>query len=393
MARVNNLVLFFLGLVCYSWSSGSATMFNVDDYGAKGDGTSDDTQAFKKAWKKACSTSGSVLSVTSSKTYLLKPITFAGPCKSTITVEIDGKLLASNDRSDYNKTPRHWILFENINHLVVQGGGTIDGNGKIWWENSCKVNKKNTCKDAPTAVTFYNCNDLAVKSSTVQNAQQMHVVFEKCKNVRASGLTVSAPESSPNTDGIHVTSTQNIHIADCDIGTGDDCISIVSGTKKVRATDINCGPGHGISIGSLGAKTSNAYVSDVIVNGATFSGTTNGVRIKTWQGGSGTASGIKFQNLTMKDVKYPIIIDQFYCDQGEACQVEKSAVQVENVTYQNISGTSSSEDAVVFNCSSSVPCKGIVMQNVDLVREDGNSARAVCNNVKLTKIGTVIPSC
>lgn len=37
------------------------------------------------------------------------------------------------------------------------------------------------------------------------------------------------------------------------------------------------------SIGSLGADNSEAQVSNVLVNRATLSGTTNGVRIKTWQ--------------------------------------------------------------------------------------------------------------
>jgi len=37
------------------------------------------------------------------------------------------------------------------------------------------------------------------------------------------------------------------------------------------------------SIGSLGADNSEAEVSNVVVNRAALSGTTNGVRIKTWQ--------------------------------------------------------------------------------------------------------------
>jgi hypothetical protein len=37
------------------------------------------------------------------------------------------------------------------------------------------------------------------------------------------------------------------------------------------------------SIGSLGADKSEAEVSNVIVNRASLKGTTNGVRIKTWQ--------------------------------------------------------------------------------------------------------------
>ena len=45
-------------------------------------------QAFKKAWKKACATSGAVLLVPSNKNYLLKPITFSGPCNTALTIEV-----------------------------------------------------------------------------------------------------------------------------------------------------------------------------------------------------------------------------------------------------------------------------------------------------------------
>lgn len=70
------------------------------------------------------------------------------------------------------------------------------------------------------ALTFYNCNNLVVKNLNIQDSQQIHVSFEKCSNVRALNLRVTAPEESPNTDGIHVTDTQNIQISNCVIGTG-----------------------------------------------------------------------------------------------------------------------------------------------------------------------------
>ena len=55
--------------------------------------------------------------------------------------QISGTLEASNDRSDYSQDGRHWLLFDSVQNLIVEGGGTINGNGKIWWQNSCKVNK------------------------------------------------------------------------------------------------------------------------------------------------------------------------------------------------------------------------------------------------------------
>ncbi|KAF9602973.1 hypothetical protein IFM89_032976 [Coptis chinensis] len=373
-------------------SGTSPNVFSVGDFGAKGDGR-DDSQAFMKAWKKACSTSAATLVVPKNKNYLLKPLTFSGPCKSSITLNIYGTIKASASRSDYSKDSGHWLMFQNVQNFKVEGGGTINGNGQIWWKNSCKINKSLPCKHAPTALTFYGCNNLVVRNIKIQDAQQMHLVFQKCVNVQALNLQVTAPEESPNTDGIHVTETRNIQIANSVIGTGDDCISIVSGSQKVQATNINCGPGHGISIGSLGAGNSEEQVSDVIIDTATLSRTTNGVRIKTWQGGSGSAKNIVFQNIVMNDVKNPIIIDQNYCDQDNPCKEQNSAVQISNVLFKNIKGTSASEVAIKLDCSKTRPCQGIKMQAINLVGKNGASAKALCSSIKLTKLGEISPTC
>ncbi|KAF5193241.1 Polygalacturonase [Thalictrum thalictroides] len=373
-------------------SSSSSNVFNVNDFGGKGDGK-DDSQAFLKAWNKACSTASATLVVPKNMNYLLKPITFSGPCKS-ITLKIYGTIQASTDRSDYNKDTRYWLVFQKVQNFRVEGGGTINGNGNIWWKNSCKINTALPCKGAPTAVTFNQCNNLVVNNIRIQDAQQMHLRFQKCVNVQALNLVVSAPEKSPNTDGIHVTETTNIQIANAVIGTGDDCISIVSGSQKVTAKNIRCGPGHGISIGSLGDGNSNAYVSDVVVDTATLSGTTNGLRIKTYPGGSGIAKNIVFQNVVMNNVKNPIIIDQGYCDKPTTCKDQKSAVQISNVLFNNIKGTSSSVVAITLECSKSYPCQGIKMQDINLVSASSNGkAKASCQNVKLANSGKIVPSC
>ncbi|KAF9664730.1 hypothetical protein SADUNF_Sadunf16G0048500 [Salix dunnii] len=362
----------------------------VDDSGVKADGgEDDDTELFERAWEEACSSPEDVTIVVPQCNYRLKPITFQGPCKSNIALQVYGTIQASGNQSDYKKDGRYWLVFDRVENLLVDGGGIIDGNGKIWWENSCKVNKSLPCKEAPTAVTFFECKNLAVQNLKIQNAQQNHVTFKKSNHVQICNLTVTSPEDSPNTDGIHVTDTQNIQITDSVIGTGDDCISIVSGSRNVQATNITCGPGHGISIGSLGHHGSKEYVSGVTVNGSKFSGTTNGVRIKTWQGGSGNVSNIKFQNIEMNKVTNPIIIDQNYCDQDKPCKEKKSAVQVKNVVYKNIKGTSASEVAVKFDCSKTYPCQGILLQNVNLHREGDRTAKALCKNVKLAELGVL----
>ncbi|XP_010557796.1 PREDICTED: polygalacturonase QRT2-like [Tarenaya hassleriana] len=373
----------------------SPQVFNVDDFGARANGA-DDSHAFKKAWDAACSSSTRTVFyvVPRNRVYHLKPVKFSGPCRSQVLVfKVYGTLKASRNPSDYERDRRHWIVFDTVHNLRVEGGGRIDGNGKIWWQKSCKINPSLPCKEAPTAVTFTACKNLMVRQIRLQNAQQMHISFQDCENVKAVGLSVASPGNSPNTDGIHVSGTKNILISDSVVRTGDDCISIVSGSENVRATGITCGPGHGISIGSLGKGNSEAYVSNVVVNKATIIGATNGVRIKTWQGGRGYAKNIVFQDVVMKNVTNPIIIDQNYCDRDGSCPEQTSAVQVSNVVYRNIQGTSSTPTAVKFDCSKSIPCRGVSMQNVKLRGQSEEISKASCSNVNLNTRGEVFPSC
>ncbi|GMJ01440.1 QUARTET 2 [Hibiscus trionum] len=373
-----------------------STVVDVDDFGAKANG-SDDSKAFKEAWEFACNTSqGAVMVVPRNKIYHLKPVDFSGPCNSPLTLKIFGTIKATANHSDYRR--RQWLYFDNVQNLRVEGGGIINGNGRTWWLNSCKINTTLPCSEAPTAVTFSQCSNLRVARLQIKNSQQMHLSFKKCVDVKVLDLFVIAPGNSPNTDGIHVTGTHNIHIKNCVIRTGDDCISIVSGSQNVRATDITCGPGHGISIGSLGAGNSSAYVSNVIVKRATLSGTANGVRIKTWQGGSGYAKNIEFQDIMVHNVSNPIIIDQYYCDHHKSpCSKQVSAVQVSNIVYKNIRGTSASNVALKFNCSQMYPCREIFLQNVAITssQEDKEEhiAEASCSNIRLSYRGNVSPPC
>lgn len=69
-------------------------------------------------------------------------------------------------------------------------------------------------------MTFHECNKLRVTNLNFKDAQQMHLSFQKCFDVKASHLKVVAPEYSPNTDGIHITETVMIRIAHSQIGTG-----------------------------------------------------------------------------------------------------------------------------------------------------------------------------
>ena len=75
--------------------------------------------------------------------------------------------------------------------------------------------------------------------------------------------------------------------------------------------------------------------------------------------------------------------------------LQKSAVQVSNVLYKNIHGTSSSPEAIKFVCSKSIPCQGISLQNVELVDQitKQDVSKATCSNVKLKSSGRLSSLC
>ncbi|CAD6210211.1 unnamed protein product [Miscanthus lutarioriparius] len=369
---------------------------DVDDYATGDAGGDDDTEAFLAAWSEACNSSDdrSVFLVPEGKSYLLMPVIFRGPCRAvSITAMIKGTLEAPSNRSvwlDHNL--QEWITFEGIDRLRVLGGGTLNGNGLQWWINSCKLNKSMRCVTGPTALYFRRCTHLVVEELEVRDSMQMHVAIAYSWNVVVSKLFITAPGWSPNTDGIHVSNSREVSISNCTISTGDDCISIVTGSMFVRVTSIFCGPGHGISIGSLGANNSWAHVSDVLVEKATLLGTTNGVRIKTWQGGHGYAERISFQDISMHNVTNPIIIDQNYCDSKRPCHEQGSAVAVRNIRYRNIHGTSASKVAINFICSGALHCDGILMQDIYLVGE-GRYATCSYTNATVVQFGYNVPFC
>ncbi|KAJ6887363.1 polygalacturonase [Populus alba x Populus x berolinensis] len=377
-----------------SWTSerGGKVLVNVDSFGAVGDGISDDTQAFVKAWGTACAIPKSVFLVPSGRRYLVNATRFKGPCEDKLIIQIDGTIVAPDEPKNWDPDlARLWLDFSKLNGALFQGNGVIDGSGSKWWASSCKKNKSNPCRGAPTALTIDSSSAVKVKGLTIKNSQQMNFVISKSASVRISKVTVSSPGDSPNTDGIHITQSTNVVLQDCKIGTGDDCISIVNGSSAIKMKGIYCGPGHGVSIGSLGKDNSTGIVTKVVLDTALIRETTNGVRIKTWQGGNGYVRGVRFENVRMDNVDNPIIIDQFYCDSPKSCQNQTSAVRISEIMYRNISGTTKSAKAMKFSCSDTAPCSTIVLSNVNLEKEDG-TVETYCNSAEGFGYGVVHPS-
>ncbi|GJZ39641.1 probable polygalacturonase [Tanacetum coccineum] len=379
------LMILLLSLCCTSFcpNTANAAIFDVTTYGAKGDGITDDTQAFIHAWAGLCgdTTLNPTLVIPPDMTFLVTTVIFNGSsCISpTLNIKILGNITAPTTLDGWKdcEAKQFWIYVTMVQGLTIDGPGQIDGQGSTWWRNEATTA---TC-DRPSVVHFYLCKNLRVNGTRHINSPFLHISINNCEDVDIGYLQIIAPADSPNTDGIDVSGSSRINIHDCDIQTGDDCVAINGGVVDMNVTGVLCGPGHGISIGSLGENGSHDTVEQVRIQNCNITGTANGLRIKTAPDGTGYARGILFQDIYLENVLNPIIIDQHYCLSSTYtnCLVPNSetGVQVSDVTYMNIYGTSASHRAITFNCSETLKCTNIVTKNVQIT----GGEVAYCKNV------------
>ncbi|KDP26605.1 hypothetical protein JCGZ_17763 [Jatropha curcas] len=371
---------------------GSAT-FNVLDFGAKGDGKSDDTKAFQAAWAAACKVEASTMLIPAEYVFLVGPVSFSGPyCQADIVFQLDGTIIAPTNSYIWGKGLLWWIEFTKLKGITIQGTGTIDGSGSVWWqdyplndpvddETKLIIPLNNTIEEhppmpikselskkmpsiKPTALRFYGSFNATVTGITIQNSPQCHLKFDNCMGVVVHDISISSPGNSPNTDGIHLQNSRDVLIHSSNLACGDDCVSIQTGCTNVYIHNVNCGPGHGISIGSLGKDNTKACVSNITVRDVIMHNTMTGVRIKTWQGGSGSVQGVLFSNIQLSEVELPIVIDQFYCDKS-TCKNQTSAVALSGINYEKIRGTYTVKP-VHFACSDALPCIDVSLTTIEL---------------------------
>lgn len=332
----------FLGEFRFSTKSETASL-SVTDFGARGDGVTDDTRAIQTAIN--CMPKGSRLYFPKG-TYLTSPLCL----KSHITLEIPkgAKLLASSDRSCYpvipgvcidtengeevhfgtwegNAVPMYQavIFAQHAEDIVIVGEGTVDGNAPEagWW-----LNVKDQKIGRPRLMFFNRCEGIIVHGIHACDAAswQMHPYFSK--NISFFDMFISAPKDSPNTDAIDPEACDVVSIIGCRFSVGDDCIAIKSGKidigKKFKTpanlhTIRNCLMEFGHGAVTLGSEMAGG-VTNLTVNRCVFRHTDRGLRIKTRRGRGKDAviDGIVFENIKMEGVLTPIVINMWYncCD-------------------------------------------------------------------------------
>ena len=281
------------------------------NYGAIGDGVTDNTIAIQNAINDAAAAGGGSVIVPPAEPpgiYLCGPIALA----NNVNLQIDGG--ATLQMLPYGTWPgtSTFINAVGLHDVEISGSGTIDGQGADWWA----AYAANHNIGRPDFINFSgSCSNVLIQDVTMQNPPTFHMMLKGNNvNLTIRGITINTPGNSPNTDGMDLAST-HVLIQNCNISDGDDNIEIGgSGGPAADVTVTNCtfGTGHGVSIGSI----TSGGVSDLRVVNCTFNGTDYGIRMKSDNDRGGLVQNLLYCNLTLTNVGYPIVIYSYYNEFG-----------------------------------------------------------------------------
>jgi polygalacturonase len=294
--------------------------------------------------------------------YMIGPIIM----KSNVNLHLDSgaTLLASGNMADFtvNYKVVDVIGGSSLSNVSITGGGTIDGNGAAWWA----AYNANNAISRPRLIYITGCTNLTLDGITLTNSPSFHFVPYQCTNVIANNITIIAPSTSPNTDGIDPSQSTGVQITHCTIDNGDDNIAIKAAGKCENVTVKDCTflHGHGLSIGS----ETNGGMSNLTVDSCTFNGTTNGIRLKSYIGAGGLMTNLTYSNITMQNVTNPIVINLAYSAAGYPASY---IPMVNGFTITNLTSTGTSSNAGSLIGLSNSILQGITLSNVNITASTG----------------------
>ena len=203
------------------------------------------------------------------------------------------------------------------------------------------------------------------------------------------------PARRANTDGIDPFSTSHVLIEHTTIDTGDDNVAIKSGlvergdpdipSSDITIRDCTFRNGHGLSIGSETA----GGVLNITVERVTFTGTRQGIRIKSARGRGNEIGNFTYRDIKMDGVETPIEITAYYTGmvKGDPGQpVTEHTPKFHDITIENLTATGAKRAAVIMGLPES-PIRNLVLRNVSIAAATGivaQNAQIIEDHVVIT---------
>ncbi|HUZ59400.1 MAG TPA: glycosyl hydrolase family 28 protein [Hanamia sp.] len=387
--------LFLAILIIISANVNAQKIFNIKDFGAKGDGNTNDAISIQKTIDACFKNGGGIVEIPAPYTFISGPLEL----KSNIDlhVEAGAVLKASPDELLYNSSAfganrregMMWISGEDIQNVSITGSGSINGNGISFMgeelEDSYEL-KPFTAEDRrPHVLTIIGGKNIRIHDIHIGNSAYWTMHLAGCNDVVISGITLLNNLKVRNSDGIDIDHSKNVRISNCFIESGDDGICLKNRREYEKfgpcenivvtnciLTSSSCA----IKIGSENVDT----IRRVLFNNCIIKNSNRGVGIQNRD--EGVVSDVVFSNMIIEchlfsDVWWgkatPIYVTAYRRANGSSKDAnlrfakgakEGSVGEVKNIWFNNIKCTS--ENGVYVSGESPDKVQNISFDNVDV---------------------------
>ena len=396
-------------------------------YSAAGDNATEDTSALQRAID-ACAAQQREVVVPPGR-YLIRPLQLRN--HSVLTLSPGATLVAWPDRATWPNAsasdkpcnipgdgmpeqtylPQQQSLLwaSHATNITIRGAGSVDGQGWRWLGPLPGQSYSFWKMCRPRMVDIRNTTSVVLANFSILNAPCYNINAHAVTDLEVAHLTIDSGcgyhygpnTSAPNTDGINIAGTR-IHIHDCTVRNGDDCVPVNAPSRDVLVERLRCECGNGLvpiiwegtSAGDpWDIRTHGGNITNVTFRDTTLSRTKLGITIKSLPMMTGTVQGITFENIVVDHVGTAILVDTMSQDNGGAgvaqlpadrrATVGLGVMQVQGITIRNLTGTA--RVAGKFDCTQG-SCSEIALSGVRL---PATATYSCVGNVT----GTAAPGC
>lgn len=260
------------GTVMSEWFSDTAKvdvttlgeMYSIADYGAVDDDSTINTKVIQQLIDKVSNEGGGIIVVPRgtfrSGALFFKP-------KTHLHVEEGGMLKGSDDIADYPIMESRMegqnldyfpalVNAYNVTGFTISGKGTIDGNGKKFWEAFWQRRRENPqCTNLevsrPRLVFIRGSDNVYIQDVRLQNTGFWTTHLYQCNYAKILDVYIFAPRTpvpAPSSDALDLDVCSNVLVRGCYMSVNDDAIALKGGKGPWADEDPNNGPNTNILI-------------------------------------------------------------------------------------------------------------------------------------------------
>lgn len=288
-------------------------IYDITDFGAIGDGKTDNAISFQKAIDLCSKNGGGIVRVPGGNVFMTGPFNL----KSFVNLHVESgaKVLANPDKTVYTQSAFRenlgegtiWIGGENSEKVSITGQGTIDGNSDAFMGKEEKYAYEllpfDVVDPRPHVFTPINFTNLTIKDVTFANSAYWCIHLVGCNDVSIQGIRILNSLKVRNSDGIDIDHSKNVRISNCFIESGDDCICF-----KTRREYEDFGATENITISNCVMKSTSCSVKigsenmdairNVVMSNCIIQGSNRGIGIQNRD--EGVVENIIFENILVE---------------------------------------------------------------------------------------------